>query len=77
MSPPANPGTIALERHLAIGGDWQRRQAACTCHPASSEGVAGGVTDLVAIDLFCGAGGFSLGLHQSGWHVAAAVEFDA
>jgi DNA (cytosine-5)-methyltransferase 1 len=30
----------------------------------------------VAIDLFCGAGGFSCGFHQAGWHVAAAVEYD-
>jgi DNA (cytosine-5)-methyltransferase 1 len=30
----------------------------------------------VAIDLFCGAGGFSVGFHQAGWHVAAAIEAD-
>lgn len=30
----------------------------------------------VAIDLFAGAGGFSCGFHQAGWHVVAAVEFD-
>jgi len=28
----------------------------------------------VGVDLFCGAGGFSLGFHQAGWHVAAAAE---
>lgn len=30
----------------------------------------------VAVDLFAGAGGFSVGFKQAGWHVAAAVEFE-
>lgn len=30
----------------------------------------------VGIDFFAGAGGFSLGMHQAGFHVAAAVEMD-
>ena len=30
----------------------------------------------VAVDLFAGAGGFSLGCHQAGFHVIAALEFD-
>ena len=30
----------------------------------------------IAVDLFCGAGGFSVGFHQARWHVAAAVESD-
>ncbi len=31
---------------------------------------------LSIIDLFCGAGGFSLGAHQAGFHVAASVDID-
>lgn len=30
----------------------------------------------VGIDLFAGAGGFSVGFHQAGFHMAAAVEID-
>jgi DNA (cytosine-5)-methyltransferase 1 len=30
----------------------------------------------VGVDLFAGCGGFSLGFHQAGYHMAAAVEYD-
>ncbi|OHV03707.1 DNA cytosine methyltransferase [Mycobacterium talmoniae] len=30
----------------------------------------------IAVDLFCGAGGFGCGFHQAGYYVAAAVEWD-
>ncbi|MCG5431211.1 DNA cytosine methyltransferase [Mycobacterium sp. MYCO198283] len=29
-----------------------------------------------AVELFAGAGGFSYGFHQAGWHVIAAAEYD-
>lgn len=31
---------------------------------------------LTVIDLFCGAGGFSLGFHAAGCHILAAVDAD-
>jgi DNA (cytosine-5)-methyltransferase 1 len=34
-------------------------------------------TDHSSIDLFCGAGGLTLGLHHAGWVTRVAVEFDA
>lgn len=73
--PPAP--TVRRERTLLLGEDWQRSASGLYVPP--DEQTRPGrlqVADLVAIDLFCGAGGFSLGLHQAGWHVAAAVEWD-
>ena len=40
------------------------------------DSVEGPERQPVAIDLFAGAGGFSLGFHQAGWHVIAANEWD-
>jgi DNA (cytosine-5)-methyltransferase 1 len=63
------------ERTLVLGDDWQRGPGGLYL-PASQQPGVRPITDMVAIDLFCGAGGFSLGFHQSGWHVAAAVEWE-
>lgn len=38
--------------------------------------MAKGINNITAIDLFSGAGGFSLGMEQSGIEVQAAIEFD-
>jgi DNA (cytosine-5)-methyltransferase 1 len=63
------------ERTLLLGDDWQRGPGGLYL-PASQQPGQRPITDTIAIDLFCGAGGFSLGFHQSGWHVAAAVEWE-
>jgi DNA (cytosine-5)-methyltransferase 1 len=71
------PPTVRRERTLLLGEDWQR-SASGLYVPPDEQGDPGElrIADLVAIDLFCGAGGFSLGFHEAGWHVAAAVEWD-
>jgi DNA (cytosine-5)-methyltransferase 1 len=61
------------ERMWEPGADWQRNESGLYL---PGEQTARAVTDLVAIDLFAGAGGFSLGFHQGGWHVAGAVEWE-
>jgi DNA (cytosine-5)-methyltransferase 1 len=61
------------ERMWEPGADWQRNKSGLYL---PGEQTTRTVTDLVAIDLFAGAGGFSLGFHQGGWHVAAAVEWE-
>ena len=61
------------ERMWEPGADWQRNKSGLYL---PGEQTAPAVTDLVAIDLFAGAGGFSLGFHQADWHVAAAVEWE-
>jgi DNA (cytosine-5)-methyltransferase 1 len=38
--------------------------------------IRGDEKDVRSVDLFCGAGGLTLGLRQAGWRTEAAVEFD-
>ncbi|MDO3168233.1 DNA cytosine methyltransferase [Mycobacteroides abscessus subsp. abscessus] len=64
--------TAAIRNH-AIGENWQHSASGLFVPP----GVGKRRHDLpVGLDLFSGAGGFSCGFHQAGWHVAAAVEHD-
>ena len=72
LYPP--PGGAYRERRLNPGEDWQPTHAGIYLPPDPSAAPAPDV--LTGIDLFSGAGGFSLGFHQSGWHVRAAVELD-
>jgi DNA (cytosine-5)-methyltransferase 1 len=77
MTPQHTQGGEYRERSLLLGGDWQRGSSGLYLSPKEQRRSGEPpLTDLVAIDLFCGAGWFSLGFHQSGWHVAAAVEWD-
>lgn len=58
---------------LAYADDWERSASGLLVPTQPRRRV---YDRPVAIDLFAGAGGFSCGFHQAGWHVVAAVEFD-
>jgi DNA (cytosine-5)-methyltransferase 1 len=62
---------VIHERTVELGADYLRSQSGLYVpaeHMPPSRPIA--------VDLFAGAGGFSVGFHQAGWHVAAAVEAD-
>jgi DNA (cytosine-5)-methyltransferase 1 len=58
------------ERRVGLGEDWEPAAAGLLVPPGRRPGLP------IGVDLFAGAGGFSCGFHQAGWHVAAAVESD-
>lgn len=58
------------ERAIGIGDDWERSQSGIYL-PSRQRPERP-----IGVDLFAGAGGFSLGFEQAGWHVAAAAEGD-
>jgi len=66
---------LQRERRWELGDGWERASSGLYL-PGSTPDGEQPATDLIGIDLFAGAGGFSLGFHQVGWHVAAAVEWD-
>ena len=39
-------------------------------------GSNAGPTALTCLDLFCGCGGFTLGMQRAGYHVLAALDFN-
>jgi DNA (cytosine-5)-methyltransferase 1 len=57
------------------GAGWQRSPLGLHVPPTVELGTPARSRP-VAIDLFAGAGGFAVGLHEAGFHVAAALEFD-
>lgn len=57
-------------RGVQLGGEYERTALGLYVPPKRKRHY-----DLpVAVDFFAGAGGFSMGLHEAGFHVAAAVE---
>jgi DNA (cytosine-5)-methyltransferase 1 len=66
-------------------GEWQLRDLAAMSRewavsPSGLLVVPAGTRPCydrpVGVDLFAGCGGFSLGFHQAGYHMAAAIEYD-
>lgn len=60
-------------RNHAIDEGWGRSRAGLLVPPSAGKRH---YDRPIGIDLFCGAGGFSCGFHQAGWHVIAAVEHE-
>ncbi len=68
---PPEASTLRRRRHDP-GAGWAPTTRGLWLPPASRSKY-----DLpIGLDLFAGAGGFSLGFHQAGWHVVAACEQD-
>lgn len=64
---------LRRERDWSFGDDYVQSDSGLYL-PADDEDVQPSYP--VAVDLFAGAGGFSLGFHQAGFHVAGALEWD-
>lgn len=64
--------TPLTERAVYLGDDWHRSPTGLFVPARASKAERYPLP--VGIDLFSGAGGFSLGTHQSGFHVVAAMD---
>lgn len=63
---------LQRERSWTLGEEWGQSESGLYV-PGIEEPESGHPT---AVDLFAGAGGFSLGFHMAGFHVAGALEWD-
>jgi DNA (cytosine-5)-methyltransferase 1 len=61
------------ERPITLGDGYGRHRSGLWLPPAEDT-VPAPERQPVGVDLFAGAGGFSCGFKQAGWHVAAALE---
>lgn len=59
-----------------MGGNWARTGTGLIV-PESTARQARRPKRPTCVDLFCGCGGFSLGMMQAGWQVLAGLDFDA
>ena len=67
-------GTSTLRGYDPAAGLWRHRGMWSV--PTTVESMSIDVRRPLAVDLFAGAGGLSLGLEQAGYEIAAAVEYD-
>src|SRR6266566_2787466 len=66
------PGAMR-ERPVSFVEDWIELPSGLMVPPGA---IPAEPVYPLGVDLFCGAGGFSCGFHQAGWHVVAATDFD-
>lgn len=68
---PGPPSTLRQRGH-DFGAEWSPSATGLWVPPTRRREYA----LPIGLDLFAGAGGFSLGFHEAGWHVVAACEQD-
>ncbi len=70
------------DRYLFLGSEGSVRTQIGNAVPpllakAVGKQLAASSAGRLCVDMFCGAGGLSLGLEEAGWHVVAAVDHDS